>query len=128
MSLDSLKDGLFNTIAANPVATAAGVAGAGVALGVGAAAIVGAVNKRKSKRRKTRNSRKRNSKRKRSKRSWSQDRKRHSKQPWEVAYRRRKRKGNRRKGGIHYTRNGQPYKILSNGRARFIKKKRRSHR
>lgn len=28
----------------------------------------------------------------------------------------------RSKGGIKYTKNGQPYRILANGRARFIKK------
>jgi hypothetical protein len=28
-------------------------------------------------------------------------------------------------GGIKYTKNGQPYKILANGRARFIKGRRR---
>jgi hypothetical protein len=26
------------------------------------------------------------------------------------------------RGGIHYTKKGQPYKIMPNGRARFIKK------
>jgi len=29
------------------------------------------------------------------------------------------------RGGVKYTKNGQPYKILANGRARFIKGKRR---
>lgn len=46
----------------------------------------------------------------------------------------RKRKSNKRRvhrkhkrssGGIKYTKNGQPYKILANGRARFIKGKRK---
>jgi len=31
----------------------------------------------------------------------------------------------RSSGGIKYTKNGQPYKILANGRARFIKGRRR---
>lgn len=34
----------------------------------------------------------------------------------------RRTKMKRSKGGIHYTKKGQPYKILANGRARFIKK------
>lgn len=28
-----------------------------------------------------------------------------------------------RRGGIHYTKKGQPYKIMPNGRARFLKKR-----
>jgi len=34
----------------------------------------------------------------------------------------KKRSTKRRSGGIHYTKKGQPYKIMPNGRARFIKK------
>jgi hypothetical protein len=30
--------------------------------------------------------------------------------------------------GIHYTKKGQPYKILANGRARFIKKTKRRNK
>jgi hypothetical protein len=29
----------------------------------------------------------------------------------------------RPRGGIKYTKNGQPYKIMPNGRARFMKKR-----
>lgn len=32
------------------------------------------------------------------------------------------RRGKARRGGIRYTKNGQPYKIMPNGRARFLKK------
>jgi len=40
-----------------------------------------------------------------------------------VLHRRRHSKVRRRsKGGIKYTKKGQPYRIMSNGRARFIKK------
>lgn len=124
MTSNSLTDGL-NKLSAfasqNPVSTAVGAAGAGLVLGVGAAAIVGAVKSRKTKRRKTRNSRKRNNRIKHTKRGWKQDRKRRSKQKWEVAYRKRKKMKSKR--GIKYTKNGQPYKIMANGRARFIKKK-----
>lgn len=47
-----------------------------------------------------------------------------------VFHRRRKRRYKRRKHnrrgvsrGIKYTKNGQPYKIMPNGRARFLKKR-----
>jgi len=71
---------------------------------------------------------------KRSKRSYKQDRARRSKQPWEVAYQKRKRakkrkakKSKRRshRRGIRYTKNGQPYIILKSGKARFVKGRRR---
>ena len=125
MAINSLSDGIklsANTITANPIAAAVGAAGVGAVLGLGTAAIIGAVKQRKNKRRKTRNSGKRNSRIKHTKRGLKQDRARRSKQKWEVAYQRRKRKMKSKKG-IHYTKNGQPYKIMSNGRARFIKRK-----
>jgi len=56
------------------------------------------------------------------KRGWKQDRARRSKQKWEIAYQRRKHKSKRK--GVHYTKNGQPYIILSSGKAKFIKKRR----
>jgi uncharacterized membrane protein YgaE (UPF0421/DUF939 family) len=66
---------------------------------------------------------------KHTKRGLKQDRARISKQKWEVAYQKRKRKLHKKKHshskskkGIHYTKNGQPYKILASGKARFIKK------
>lgn len=63
------------------------------------------------------------------KRGLKQDRKRFNKsQKWEVAYRKRKKsksKSNKSRRGIRYTKNGQPYKIMANGRARFIKKTKR---
>lgn len=66
------------------------------------------------------------------KRGWKQDRARRSKQKWEVAYQKRKRKLAKKKHskrkGIHYTKNGQPYKILSSGKARFIKKSHHRHK
>lgn len=110
----------------NPVAIASGIAGAGVAVGVGTAAVVGAVKSRKSKRSKSRNVRSRSRRIKHTKRGWAQDRKRRSKQKWEIAYQKRKRKSHRK--GVHYTKNGQPYIILSSGKARFIKGKRRAKR
>jgi len=58
-------------------------------------------------------------------RGWKQDRKRKSKQSWEVAYRKRKKKKSKSKSrrGVHYTSKGQPYIILKSGKARFVKKK-----
>jgi len=126
MSSNSITDG-FNSVVAfsktNPVATAVGAAGAVTVLGLGTAAIVGAVKRRKNKRSKTRSSRKRTGR--------ARDRRYISREKHERAYQKsRKRKGKKTFGkrykskkGIRYTKNGQPYKIMSNGRARFIKRK-----
>lgn len=123
--MDALNNGLTKLTAftsKNSLTTAVGALGAGVALGVGATALVGTIKRRKSKRTKSRNTRKRNSRIKHTSRGWKQDRKRYNKrQKWEVSY--RKRKKMKSKKGIHYTKKGQPYKIMANGRARFIKKK-----
>lgn len=126
-------DSALATIENNPLASAAGAALGGIAVGVGASALVGSLVKRKSTRRKSVSSRKRGRRIKHTKRGWKQDRKRKSKQKWEVAYRKRKRSRSsprhirKRKGsrGIYYTKNGQPYKIMSNGRARFIKRRKK---
>lgn len=64
------------------------------------------------------------------KRGWKQDRARRSKQKWEVAYQKRKKKlakskKNKKKPGIYKTKTGQPYKILANGKARFIKRRKK---
>ncbi len=75
------------------------------------------------------------SRKSKSKAGRSRDRKYISRQKHETAYQRRRRKQGKKtigkyykrksksKKGIHYTKKGQPYKILANGRARFIKKK-----
>ena len=118
MGIDSLIDGMVSTIQGNPITSTAGALGAGVALGVGGSAIVGAIKSRTNKRSKSRSSRKRGSRITHTRRGLKQDRRRRSKQKWEVAYRKRKR-------GVRYTKNGQPYIILASGKARFIKGKRR---
>lgn len=132
MGLDTLKDGVTGLVTAHPVATALG--GAGLATGaiLGTAAVVGAVKRRKTKRSKTRSSRSRSGR--------AKDRRFRSKQKHERKYKRKrkykiygrkgwispKRKSSKRRGKIHYARKtGQPYIILSNGRAKFIKGKRR---
>lgn len=124
-SLSSLQDDITGIFSKNPLATAAG---AGV-VGLGSGVALGAAIRSRTKK-KTRKSR-RNSGR-------ARDIKFKSKQKHERKYKRkRKYKIYKRKGfihsrrsksrkGIHYTKKGQPYKIMSNGRARFIKKKRRS--
>jgi len=114
-SVTSAAQGVKDFVTENKTAvlgTAAGVAGAAV-LGT---AIAGTASRRK----------------KRSKRSYKQDRARRSKQPWEVAYQKRKRKKARKKkknhsrrGRLHYTKNGQPYIILKSGKARFVKGRRK---
>jgi len=109
MGIDSL-DGITNTIKANP--TGAALLGGAIVAGLGAATGLALSGKKK-----------------RSKRSWQLDRKKRSKQKWEVAYQKRKKKkkkSSKRKGKIHYAKKtGQPYILLANGRAKFIKGKRR---
>jgi Flp pilus assembly protein TadB len=127
ISISSIQDGLQSSIgevtsivAEHPVAVGAGVVGA-AALGAGIVALASSSSKKKTKR-------KTHKKIKHTSRGWKQDRARRSKQKWEVAYQKRKRKlkARRRKGshrrGTHYTKNGQPYIILKSGKARFIKK------
>jgi hypothetical protein len=115
-------------ISEKPIISAA--IGAGV-IGAGVIGVIAATSGKKSK--------------KKTKRGYRQDRKFISKQKHERNRRRKrpakiyKRKGKwysrtkkagnhksktrRYKGGIRFTKNGQPYKIMSDGKARFIKKK-----
>lgn len=111
MGLDEFK----NAITGNLPAVAIGVGAAAVGAGVLGVAAVRSARKKKAS----------------TNRGRRRDRKMFNKsQKWEVAYRKRKRKlkrkAKRSRGKIRYTKNGQPYKILANGRARFIKRKRRS--
>lgn len=106
-----------DVVTKNPIATAAVIGGAVVAAGAAAVAIAGNSSKASSKRKRI----------KHTKRGWKQDRARRSKQKWEVAYqkRKKKKKGKKSRRGIKYTKAGQPYIILKSGKARFIKKKKR---
>lgn len=124
MGIDSLMEDAIGLVKANPVTTAVG-AGA-VAIGAGVA--IGAAIRSKTKRKTRKSSKSRRKRIKHSKRGWAQDRRRRSKQMWEVEYqirKRRKRRKNSKKSrrGIRYTKNGQPYKLLANGKARFIKRR-----
>lgn len=115
--IQGISDGIDAFIDNNTAAVVGGTAAIGIATGIGIGTLIGSSSKG-SKRRKITHT----------KRGWKQDRKRFNKsQKWEVAYRKRKKKKHskksRSKKGIHYTKNGQPYKIMSNGRARFIKKR-----
>lgn len=125
-TLDGIKDGIVGAydevsgiIGGNP---AAAIGGAVVGSAVIGAVIGGAVASKK----KASKARRKTGKRiKHTSRGWKQDRKRFNKsQKWEVAYRKKKHKSRSRKG-IHYTKNGQPYILLKNGKARFIKGRRR---
>lgn len=115
MGLDTLANGIVSTIKSNPAKSALVAGGVGL-VGVGTAV---AVSRRK---------RKKSSKRKRSRKTSSSRRSRRA--------RRRKTPRTAGKGKdrstkrIRYTKNGQPYIILRNGRARFIKASsaRRSHK
>ena len=134
MSLDGLKDGILGIsdkvegiIGNHPVASIGGVALGSAVIGT----VIGGAIASKSKRRK--------SSKKKTRKTGSvgrrRDRKYISKQKHERAYQKRRKKLGKKtygkyykrksksKKGIHYTKNGQPYKILANGRARFIKKR-----
>jgi len=105
--------------------------GAAIAGAVGSGAVIGTVLLATSAAKSTKS--KTGKRIKHTKRGWKQDRARRSKQKWEVAYQRRKRRLKRSesrtrshsKHGVKYTSNGQPYIILRSGKARFIKKRRR---
>lgn len=110
--------------------TTAGI-GVGV-LGTTGLVVAGLKAKRTTTKRKkaTSKTKKTGRKIKHTRRGWRQDQKRVSKQKWEKAYQKRKKKGKGKKtkkrvGKTYYTKKGQPYKILSSGKAKFIKKKRR---
>ncbi len=121
----SLLDNAIGIIKENPLGTAIGAGVVGVGTGVAIAAIVGGKNKRKN-----------------SKRGHKRDRRFKSKQKHEQRYKRKrkykvygkkgyinpKKRKSKSRRGIHYTKKGQPYKILANGRARFIKKTKRRAR
>lgn len=129
MGLDNLQSDITGFITANPLATAAGAAiGGAVVGGVATGLIVSAVKKKRTS--KSKRSRKKGRRIKHTRRGWAQDRKRRSKQKWEVAYQRRKKKrkskSSKRRGKVYYARKtGQPYIILASGKAKFIKGKRR---
>jgi len=125
MAINSLITNAVGLAKENPLVTAAGVGVVTAGAVLGTAAIVG------SKRSKARNSRKRSGR--------ARDRRYISKQKHERAYQRRRKKqgkktygkkyksrNGRRKGKIYYARKtGQPYILLSSGKAKFIKGKRR---
>jgi len=129
VDLTSIGEGLVSEItslAENPLAT--GIAGAIIGAGItaGAIGLVSSAKKKSSKRKTSKKGRGR-----------ARDRKFKSKQKHEQRYKRKRkykiygRKGyhkadikrkSKSKRGIHYTKNGQPYKLLANGQARFIKR------
>lgn len=133
-SLDesAITDGINGLIASgkgllgSPIATAIG--GAILGSAVTGAAILGSSSTSPASASKSRKSSSRSGRKiKHTKKGWKQDRSRRSKQKWEVAYQKRKRKlskKSRSRKGIHYTKNGQPYKIMSSGKTRFIKRRR----
>jgi len=115
-------------------ATSAVTVGGGVLAGI-------AVTQIARKKSKSRVKNKKPTSKKRVRKGGARDRKFISKQKHEQAYIKRKKKAGKKitrktyktsstkksksRKGIHYTKNGQPYKILSNGRARFIKRRKK---
>jgi hypothetical protein len=126
VNISNLVSGVKGLVTANPIASVIGGTAAVTAVALGSAAVLGRSTSGSKTKRKGR-------KIKHTSRGWKQDRKRKSKQKWEVAYRRRKARKGRRKGrmvrrkGVHYTKNGQPYILMKSGKARFVKKSKRRH-
>ncbi len=115
VGIDDIKRGITENM--GTIAIGAGVITAGAVLGAVA------LSRKKSKKRVKRTSKSRGR---------SRDRKFISKQKWERRYKRKTRgkryktkHSKRSRKGLHYTKNGQPYKILANGRARFVSKSNR---
>jgi len=107
-AIDTLKDG----ISGNPLGVVAGSVGAGALLGGSVVAGVVSVAKRRKKKSKSKTSRK--------KRSRSRSRKRRKGRRTPRTAGKGKDRSTKR---IRYTKNGQPYIITANGRAKFISKK-----
>lgn len=102
---DILNNPITDFVKANPLASGIG---AGAVLGAGGLAIAG-FGRRKSKKRKSR----------KSKASGRRGRIKHkTSKRGKTKYHKTSHRGSK---AVHYTKNGQPYIILRNGRARFIK-------
>lgn len=116
-----LIDNVKGLITENPLLAVGGAAAGGLVTGAAIATAVTTLGNKGS------NSKKSGKRIKHTRRGWKQDRARRSKQKWEVAYQRRKRRKHlkRSRRGVHYTKNGQPYIILASGKAKFIKGRRR---
>lgn len=117
VSIDEFKNAIPSVISNNMGKIAVGAGVAAIGGGLVGAALVGTSRKKKTSRGRKR------------------DRKFISKQKHERRYKRKtkgkrykskKRKSSTRSKGVKYTKNGQPYIILSSGKAKFIKGKRRA--
>jgi len=129
--LDSLQDDITGFVTEHPIATAAGVGVVSVGTGLAVGAALGSGTKKKTRKSRTKHGRSRDSRFK-SKQKHEQKYKRkrkykiYGKRGW--IHPKKSKRRSKSKRGIHYTKKGQPYKIMSNGRARFIKKTRRRKR
>lgn len=123
MDLTSVKDAATDFISNNTVPIAVGAGAAVVGGGIVALALSG-----RSSKKKTRKGRARDRKfisREKSEQAYQRRMRRKGKKTTGKYYRTKRRRNTRTtksRRGIHYTKNGQPYKILANGRARFVKK------
>lgn len=100
MGINSLIEDAIGLVKTNPISTAVGVG----TVALGGSVLAGTIIRRKTKK-KTRKSTHRKSKNRKSSRRNKKTKRKHT--------------STKR---IHYTKKGQPYVYLANGRARFIKK------
>lgn len=114
--LNTLSDGVSGALSNPLISAGVGVVGGAVIGSVVTASIISSKRKKSSKRKSTK-----------SRSGRARDRKFSSREKHEQRYKRKtpgKRYKTHKKSrkGIHYTKKGQPYRILANGRARFVKK------
>lgn len=125
-TLGEIGEDIATFVKEKPLATA-GIGAAAVGMTAVGVMMVKGRGKKAGKRKTTR-----------TKKGRKRDYKYRSKQKHELAYVKRKRKAgkkitrprykkkeSKKRPGIHYTKKGQPYKILASGKARFIKKTKR---
>jgi len=128
MAITSIEEGIngienaFEGALGNPLLTAIGGAVVGSAV---AGTLVYGITSSKAKSRKS-SSKRKSKKITHTSRGWAQDRKRRSRQKWEVRYWKKHhgKKSRKSRKGVYHTKNGQPYIILASGKAKFIKKRR----
>jgi len=118
VSVEEVKNAVASISPTNLALIGTGVGAAVIGGGLVTAAVIGSRNKKKTSKGRARD------RKFKSKQKHEQRYKR--KRPYKVykSKSRRTRKSN--SGKIRYTKNGQPYKIMADGKARFIKGKRRA--
>jgi hypothetical protein len=129
--IGDFQDEAITYVGEHPIGTALGVGTVALGVGVAAGAIIGAKAKKKIRRSTTKRGRSRDSRfksKQKHERKYKRKRKYkvYGKKGWIHPKIKKRKVNSKRRGKIYYARKtGQPYIILSNGKAKFIKGKRR---